>query len=312
MKPTLFIVGAPKCGTTALATYLGEHPDIWMSIPKEPHFFADDFPHYKKQCPSLDFYESLFSGANTQKKRLAGEASVWYQYSQNAISNIKRYNPSAKLIVMLRRPADVVTSLHRQLLFTLDEDEQDLATALQKMKDRKNGQSIPTTCREPKFLQYMDVVHFGEQLARIYDVFNSGQVKVILFDDFIQHTDKVYRDVLSFLSIEDDGRTDFPSVNERKESRNRMLAKLLSRPPLPVSKLARAVKKVVPVRRLGVLQKLQALNSKKIEQKVDLKVEERVWEELQSDIGLLEDMLSCSLSGWCRTRSDTAAGAVHE
>jgi len=39
-KPNFFIVGAPKCGTTALHTYLGQHPDIFVSEPKEPNYFG--------------------------------------------------------------------------------------------------------------------------------------------------------------------------------------------------------------------------------------------------------------------------------
>ena len=41
-KPDFFIIGAPKCGTTALATYLAEHPNIQLSDPKEPHYFCKD------------------------------------------------------------------------------------------------------------------------------------------------------------------------------------------------------------------------------------------------------------------------------
>ena len=38
--PNFFILGAPKCGTTSLHNYLNQHPDIYMSYKKEPHYFC--------------------------------------------------------------------------------------------------------------------------------------------------------------------------------------------------------------------------------------------------------------------------------
>jgi hypothetical protein len=98
MKPAFFIIGVPKCGTTALVSYLSEHPDIFMSEPKEPHFFADDFPHYKEFIPTVADYEKLFEDAALKSSARVGEASVWYLYFKSALKNIHAYRPDAKLI----------------------------------------------------------------------------------------------------------------------------------------------------------------------------------------------------------------------
>ncbi|MCH9035408.1 MAG: sulfotransferase [Planctomycetes bacterium] len=45
-KPDFFIVGAPKCGTTSLYEYLRQHPEVFMSRIKEPHFFGRDLSHW--------------------------------------------------------------------------------------------------------------------------------------------------------------------------------------------------------------------------------------------------------------------------
>ena len=45
-KPDFFIVGALKCGTTSLYEYLRQHPEVFMSRIKEPHFFGRDLPHW--------------------------------------------------------------------------------------------------------------------------------------------------------------------------------------------------------------------------------------------------------------------------
>jgi hypothetical protein len=41
-RPGFVIVGAPKCGTTALYTWLDQPPGVYMSKPKEPDWFGRD------------------------------------------------------------------------------------------------------------------------------------------------------------------------------------------------------------------------------------------------------------------------------
>ena len=58
-KPNLFIVGAPKCGTTAWAQYLNTHPKIGFSNRKEPHYFCDDFQGFRWAKNRIE-YEEMF------------------------------------------------------------------------------------------------------------------------------------------------------------------------------------------------------------------------------------------------------------
>ena len=60
-KTDFFIVGAPKCGTTALAWYLRDRPDVFMLKPKEPHYFADDLPNYRAVSNESDWEPHHFS-----------------------------------------------------------------------------------------------------------------------------------------------------------------------------------------------------------------------------------------------------------
>src|SRR5882672_1680365 len=112
-KPDCFIVGAPRCGTTAMYTYLGQHPEIFMSARKEPHFFGTDL-----SSPALvrdeQQYLSLFAKAQNEKR--AGEASVFYLYSQRAAREIHAFCPSARIIIMLRNPVEMMYSLHSRHL----------------------------------------------------------------------------------------------------------------------------------------------------------------------------------------------------
>src|SRR5665648_698992 len=117
-KVDFFIVGQPKSGTTALAQFLEEHPEITITIPKETGFWARDLMdeseafHSTKNFQtvrSMEEYTNSFKHAN--KDQLVGDASTTYLYSKTAAKEIKKYNPKAKIIIMLRNPMDMVYSL---------------------------------------------------------------------------------------------------------------------------------------------------------------------------------------------------------
>src|SRR5665647_751711 len=111
-RPDFFIVGAPKCGTTAMNNYLAQHPDVFMAQ-KEIHYFGSDLKMRVKVSESeyLNYFQ------NAEEKKLIGEASVWYLFSEKAAAEIKAFSPQAKIIIMLRDPIDVLHSLHSQHLF---------------------------------------------------------------------------------------------------------------------------------------------------------------------------------------------------
>ena len=127
IKPNLFIIGAPKCGTTAKAHYLSEHPDVFMCPEKEPHYFNTDLNYKRGKSDDLEEYLNLFSGATEEK--IVGEASVWYLYSKEAVRNILEFNPNAKFIIMVRNPIKMAPSLHQQLFYNGRETEKDFNKA---------------------------------------------------------------------------------------------------------------------------------------------------------------------------------------
>ena len=89
-RPDFFILGAPKCGTTALSEYLRRHPRVFVSRPKEPHYFCADFDYYYAPGQRTEeHYLRLFAEAD-EGHLAVGEASVWYLYSEDAARNIAR------------------------------------------------------------------------------------------------------------------------------------------------------------------------------------------------------------------------------
>ncbi|MCP2728272.1 sulfotransferase family protein [Limnofasciculus baicalensis] len=101
-KPNLFVVGAPKCGTTSMHNYLGQHPEIFMSSPKELHYFSRDIDCFTGKIKELYNYLQLFDSAGNAK--YIGESSPEYLYSEVASQQIKELCSDAKIIIMLRNP----------------------------------------------------------------------------------------------------------------------------------------------------------------------------------------------------------------
>src|SRR3989304_4316577 len=146
-KPNLFIVGAPKAGTTALHYFLKQHPDIFMSQMKELRFFSKDVQEHDeelyqkstKRFPSLytnrffklrseQDYLRHFKGRTTEK--IAGESSPGYFHSKVAAKEIHKFNPDAKIIMIIREPIDRVYSQHSQRLWLGSETIEDFEKAL--------------------------------------------------------------------------------------------------------------------------------------------------------------------------------------
>jgi hypothetical protein len=257
-KPNFFIVGAPKCGTTALAHYLSEHPNVFMCPVKEPHYFADDLPGYRYLVDETSYLE-MFNDA-THEHMLIGEASVFYLFSRVAIKNIKAFNCHAKLIVMLRNPIDMVHSYHSQILFSREEKISEFDEAWQLVPKRKTGDAIPKGCREKKILYYDEIGKFGEQLERLLTHFPRDQVMVIFYDDFSSNTSSVYSAVLDFLGLPSDGRSSFPIINAHKQYRSATVAQFTQKTPADLAQAAMKLKKALRIKKIGVLDFLRAAN----------------------------------------------------
>ena len=294
-KPNFFIVGAPKCGTTALSEYLREHPQVFMSRPKEPHYFATDLPKYRYTDIEENYLE-LFSDAKDTHCAV-GEASVWYLYSKEAIANIRAFDAAAKLIVMVRNPVDMVYSMHSQALFNLAESESDFSKAWSLSESRKAGKRVPKNCLDSKILHYDEIGRFGSQLNCVLEIFPAEQVKVILFDDFISDTKGVYSEVLEFLGLMDDQREKFPRVNENKQLKIR--APATENTPSLLVKPYRQIRALTGLGGLGLWTKLVRWNRERLERPpLDDRMKNKIIQTYRSDILKLARITNKNLDHW--------------
>lgn len=205
--PDFFIVGAPKCGTTSLHAWLSRHAGLHMPV-KEAGFFAQDILAYGG---TLTQYLDLFSGAGGGQ--LIGEATPKYLFSPLGLRQIRRFNPAARIVVLLRPPLELMFSFYRQMLRQGEENQRTFDAAWQRVAARRRGQHLPRGCHSARLLDYPAWGRIGTRLADVYNVFPREQVKLCLLEDMRQQPRQVYRDVLAHLGLDDDGFVDFATVN---------------------------------------------------------------------------------------------------
>lgn len=296
-KPNFFIIGAPKCGTTSLSEYLRSHPNVFMTRLKEPRYFAEDL---YRPISTFEEYVALFSQVTSDHYAI-GEGSVTYLISKVAAKNIKEFNPSAKLIAMVRNPIQMIPSLHSQLVYSLNESEDDFEKAWNLQSKRRQGEHIPKTCRSPIYLQYAYAGKLGAQLERLFRVFDKELVKVIVFDDFVISTKKVYEETLSFLTVPSDGKIDFPRVNANKVSRSQKVSRFVRRPPKQLMEPYFRIKRFFNFGSIGLFRRIKKINSQATKrQPISLEMKQELIETFTEDIYLLSDLLERDLSHWLR------------
>jgi hypothetical protein len=224
-RPDFFIIGAPRCGTTSLSGYLSDHPLIYFSPVKEPHFFSTDYPDHPRPTPQE--YEDLFEGANG-KHLAVGEGSTCYLSSRVAVPKILEYSPDAKFIVLLRHPVDLAYSFHGHMLYHNGEDVEDFEEAWRLQPERARGERVPYECPDHRLLQYLELYRLGAQLERLYQNVERERVLVHFLEDFTRNPAREYERTLAFLGVPSDGRKQFLVQNHSKKRRSRALATLLA------------------------------------------------------------------------------------
>lgn len=256
IRPNFFIVGAPKCGTTSWVRYLSDHPDICFSSKKEPHYFNTDFESFRWARTELEYLELFEFGRD---RSVVGEASVQYLYSSEAAVNISKFNPDARILIMLRNPGEFIRSYHNQLLLNLDEDVENLREAWE-MSGLRRPEGLPVRNRESAFLDYKRVGLFSEQVSRYLDYFDRSQVMVVFMDDWKSCPRDLYVELMRFLCLEDDGRTDFTRLHAAKHVSSRILHQMTQRPPSKLRALSRLVKKIPVASRINFVDLIRAAN----------------------------------------------------
>lgn len=229
MKPNLFVIGASKAGSTFLHDILKKHPDICMSIEKEPWFFNDDA--YKER---ENEYSELFKRCDKKKSKYVGESSPIYSettYFPDIPKRIKQYSPDAKLIYIVREPFSRLKSVYKQTMFSGHWVEKKFYNEIMPTD------YISAIHQYPPFLE---ATKYFTHISNYLKVFDKSNLKVIFFEDLINDVESTLSQVYSFLNI-NDLQIDLQNVNQNqslgKKQYNPTLISLYKSIPFPLKAL---------------------------------------------------------------------------
>jgi len=210
MIPDFVIAGAPKCGTTSLHHWLHQHPDIHM-IRGEPHYHSHDLNYNQPPMPKRRYAALCRQAGDSQ---LLGERSTWYLYSKAAAKSIHAANPNARILILIRQPAEFLHSLHAHLCQRGGREPlSDLKQALAAEPERRAGRNIPRNSRFREKFLYSELVDYSSGIERFRTAFGTEQVKVITLEALRDNPQKAYTDVLNFLSLDNSFRPEFKILN---------------------------------------------------------------------------------------------------
>ena len=293
IKPNLFLVGAYKSGTTSMYRCLGEHPEIFVPQNKEPGFFGEDLSssHYIRDRES---YLRLFSAATTEAYRADGSPS--YLLSTRAAEEIRRFDPEARILIMLRNPVEVMYSMHGQQLHNGHETIGDFSEALAAEAERVCGRRLPRGGFLKKTLLYREVVRFTDQVARFLDVFERSKVQIVLLDDFVRDAEGTVRETLAFLGVAADFTPEVRVENAARTVRFNAVQRFLHLPPPTLSRVAKAL---LPARlRPRIWRFSKRLNTRPGRRPMDAGLRRSLQHQLRDEVRRLGELIGRDLSAW--------------
>ena len=151
--PDVFVIGAPKAGTTSITRWLNSRDDVHVSVPKEPYYWATDYPRLRRHYGfyTREAYEALYDSVAAGPGMRLVDGSTVYLYSKVAVPDIMAAVPAPLFIVALRNPVDLLVSYHRTQLVALNEDEPDFGRAWERSLAGKPPATDPL---DPKLVDY--------------------------------------------------------------------------------------------------------------------------------------------------------------
>lgn len=205
--PDFLIIGAPKAGSTALHAALVQHPQLFLSNPKEPKYFLTggrlptrdshqgpgDAHSAREWVWQRDGYERLFDPA--PPGTLKGESTPFYLWDRAAHRRIHAVVPDVKVIAVIRDPIDRAYSNWTHLWSDGLETEPDFVTACALESRRATAGWAP-------FWRYLELGRYGEQIAHLFDVFPREQVHVLRYRHLVEEPARSLDAISDFLGVE--------------------------------------------------------------------------------------------------------------
>jgi len=299
--PNFIIPGAGKSGTSSIARYLSQHPDIFISNPKEPTFFTyaespvvfsspDKF--HEQIVYDVSEYKSLFSNAEQCKE--IGEASTYYlALPEQTIKNIKRFVPdyeSMKIIIILRNPIDRAFSNY--MMFNMNGWD---AIGFREAISDETIRTRLANGWSPSY-DYLEEGIYSEKVRLFLEAFND--VRIYLYEDLQRRPEWLLADIFSFLGVDSSFVPDFSlKINASGKPKVQWIQDLLRTDNFVRRSVRSLLKCFLPAqKRAQVMEKLRHANLKKM----SMNHEDRSYLACyyKSDIEKLKTIIGRSLHEW--------------
>lgn len=308
--PGFFIVGAPKCGTSAMYHLLRQHPELYLPhhpdpdfywLYKEPLHYCDDLGIAPWLRVSDDeAYRNLFAPA--PEKALCGEASAWYLFSHAAIRRIREEcGTGTRIIIGLRPPVAWMKSWHHDLLRYGYENLGNFARALAAEPERETGRKLPPRAAFSGCLCYRRAATFSTQVRRYFDVFGRDHVKVVLMEDLNRDPTGTFASLCEFLGVDPGFTPAFSRWNDsarlsKTHLMDLAIRRFASRLPWPGKHKPAIARKIWHFYQDLVSSRLPPLSDKRI----DPDLEASLIEEFRSEVATLGELIGRDLTHWNR------------
>jgi hypothetical protein len=298
VTPQFLVIGAARSGTTALYQYLAQNPRVFLTEPKEPHYFAlaGTTPRFtgpgdrqtinRLAVTNRDDYRALYRHARPDQVR--GEGSVSTMYYPEAIRLVRREAPDARLICMLRDPVDRAFSAYGFMRTRgwepCDRFEDALAQEERRIADGWHH-----------IWHYTAMGRYGEQLRRVLGEFPAEQLLVLRHDDMVEDPDEVLARVCAFLGVPPVVHTVEPDPHRSGEPRSKFLGRVVS----THHPLKKALSPVIP-RSLRRRLRAQVVRRNVVRTSYDDATRRRVLASFRDDLDLLEELTGLDVAAWRR------------
>ncbi len=308
--PNFLIIGSAKCGTSSLYAYLQQHPQVFMSNPKEPTFFGnegtdglshgphdEDRSYHSRVITDLGKYTALFGGVTSEKA--IGEASIYYLYLPQAPVQIKKHIPNATMFAVLRNPADRAYSAYLHVVRQARE-RRSFADSLKEEPMRVQQKWNP-------LWHFKSMGFYYEQVKRYYDMFGRDQVHIYLYEDFQKQPLPLIKGVFDILGVDN---SFFPDISKRYKKSYVPRIPVIERVLYKTNTRIDFSKKHLPASlrwRTQILKKLIdriASPNRVSPPPIPQDVRASLIEDYRDDILRLGDLLQRDLSHWLRPRNE--------
>jgi len=190
MSRLVVCIGAAKAGTTSLYALMQQHPAVATTTIKETNFFSDD-AKYSNGFPW--FLETYFP--NSVSKQLLFEADPGYMCSSTCLERIRACDPQARIVIMLRNPADRAFSqwlYHVQSARSTETFPEALAMEPQRIR---TGEAAV------RRWGYIERGRYGKHIAQVFDYFPREQTRCVLFERFIRNQAGEFEGLADWLGL---------------------------------------------------------------------------------------------------------------